>query len=52
MAPEIWPAMLALARDYAERLRSDGRFSGNFRPCLDALDSHLDEAAQRIERLG
>ena len=52
VAQEVWPTMLALARDYVSRLRGDGRFSGHFRPCLDALDSHLDDSARRIERLG
>lgn len=52
VAHEVWPAMLVLARDYLERLRGDGRFSGNFRPCLEALAAHLDNAARRIDRLG
>jgi len=52
VAHEVWPAMLVLARDYSVRLRGDPRFSGNFRPCLDALEAHLDVAAQRIARLG
>ncbi|WP_170067340.1 hypothetical protein [Malikia spinosa] len=48
----VWPAMLALARDYLDKLRADERFSGNFAPCLQALAAHLDEAARRIDRLG
>ena len=52
VAHEVWPAMLALARDYLGRLRADGRFSDNFAPCLQALAVHLDEAARRIDRLG
>jgi hypothetical protein len=52
VAHQVWPAMLALARDYLGRLRADGRFSANFMPCLQALAAHLDEAASRIERLG
>ena len=52
VAHEVWPAMLALARDYLDKLRADERFSGNFAPCLQALAAHLDEAARRIDRLG
>lgn len=52
VAHEVWPAMLALARDYLGRLRAEGRFSGEFAPCLQALAAHLDEAQRRIERLG
>ena len=52
VAHEVWPAMLALARDYLDRLRADGRFSANFAPCLQALAAHLDEAGRRIDRLG
>ena len=48
----VWPAMLALARDYLDKLRADGRFSSNFAPCMQALGSHLDEAGKRIDRLG
>jgi HipA-like C-terminal domain len=52
VAHEVWPPMLALARDYLGRLRAEGRFSGEFAPCLQALAGHLDEAQRRIERLG
>lgn len=34
VAHGVWPAMLALARDYLGRLRAEGRFSGDFVPCL------------------
>ena len=44
VAHEVWPAMLALARDYLGRLRADERFSGDFAPCLQALATPLDEA--------
>lgn len=52
VAHEVWPAMLALARDYLGKLRADERFSSEFVPCLQALAAHLDEAGRRIERLG
>jgi hypothetical protein len=47
-----WRSALALAGQYLTRLGKDARFSDAFRPCIDALRAHQQDAAQRIARLG
>ena len=48
VAPAVWPQMLVLARLYLRRLQAEQRFSADFAPCVQALESHLHEAARRI----
>lgn len=49
---DTWRAAHALAGQYVTRLRQDTRFSAAFQPCIAALRQHLDDAAQKIDRLG
>jgi hypothetical protein len=49
---DTWRAALLLAERYWTRLRNDTRFTAAFQPCIAALRGHLDEAAQKISRLG
>lgn len=49
---ETWRAAGVLAGEYLTRLSDDTRFSDAFQPCIDALRGHLDEALQKIGRLG
>lgn len=47
-----WRAARALAQTYLIRLSDDTRFSAAFQPCIDALRGHLEDASQKIGRLG
>jgi len=47
-----WRTAHVLAGQYLARLSNDTRFSDAFRPCVDALRTHLDDVSQRIGRLG
>lgn len=49
---ETWRAAQVLAGQYLDRLSNEMRFSGAFQPCMSALRAHLEEASQRIGRLG
>ena len=49
---DTWRAAQALALAYRSHLSADARFSKAFQPCIKALCSHMQEAAQRIARLG
>jgi len=42
-----WRRALERAQDFVSRLHQDARFSANFAPCIQALDAHLDDAAQK-----
>ena len=46
-----WRAAHALAQAYLARLRNEPRFSAAFQPCMEALHTHLADAAQKIGRL-
>jgi hypothetical protein len=46
-----WRAARELAQTYLARLQSDTRFSAAFQPCMEALQAHLTDAAQKIGRL-
>ena len=47
-----WRAARGLAQTYLTRLRDDTRFSADFQPCIEALRGHLEDASQKIDRLG
>lgn len=47
-----WRAAHALAAQYLARLGSETRLSDAFQPCIAALRAHVEEAGQRIARLG
>ncbi|MBK9347857.1 MAG: type II toxin-antitoxin system HipA family toxin YjjJ [Burkholderiales bacterium] len=47
-----WRAARALAQTYLARVGGDARFSAAFRPCIEALREHLEDASQKIDRLG
>ena len=47
-----WHRALELAQNFMSRLRSDARFSANFEPCIRALNAHLEDASQKIARIG
>ena len=47
-----WRRALELAQQYVSRLRNDARFSANFGPCIRALGANLDDASQKIARIG
>jgi hypothetical protein len=46
-----WHKALALAQNYVHRLRHSDGFSADFSPCITQLQSHVDLASQRIQRL-
>jgi hypothetical protein len=48
----IWQEARKLAEEYQTRLSNDARFSAAFQPCINALGRHVDEASQRIGRMG
>ena len=47
-----WRAARGLAQTYLTRLRGDTRYSADFQPCIEALHGHLEDASQKIDRLG
>jgi hypothetical protein len=47
-----WRAARGLAQTYQTRLRDDTRFGAAFQPCIEALRGHLEDASQKIDRLG
>lgn len=48
---EIWHHAEALARKFLGRVMGESGFSHRFEPCMDALESHIDTASAKIERL-
>lgn len=50
--PETWRQALALANEFIGRLNGDARFSDDWRPCVDALVQHIEDARVKIGRLG
>ncbi len=49
---DIWREALVLAKSFLAKVTSCERFSDNFASCIDALRGHIDEAEQRIARIG
>jgi hypothetical protein len=49
---DTWRAAQVLSAEYLTRLSDETRFSDSFRPCINAIRAHLDDAAPRIGRLG
>lgn len=47
---EVWQVAWQMAEDFLRRLRADGRFSSAFTVCINALGTHLDDAARMLER--
>ena len=47
-----WHLAHALACEYLLRLRLEPRLQTTFAPCIHALQMHLDEASERMRRLG
>jgi HipA-like C-terminal domain len=47
-----WRAARGLAQNYQTRLRGDTRFSSDFQTCIEGLRRHLEDASQKIDRLG
>ncbi|MBK9325340.1 MAG: type II toxin-antitoxin system HipA family toxin YjjJ [Hydrogenophilales bacterium] len=50
--PVGWRRALDLAEAYLARMRADGRFTEGWMPCVAALGRHVEDARQRIGRLG
>lgn len=50
--PETWRQALALANEFVRIVRGDNRFSDGWLLCVEALSRHLEDAGQRISRLG
>lgn len=50
--PVTWRQALDLAEAYLARMRADGRFTEGWMPCMAALGRHVEDARQRIGRLG
>ena len=40
-----------MAQDYVMRLRTSSLLSRDFAPCVDKLQTHIDQAAERLKRL-
>lgn len=49
---DAWRQALALAEEFIGRISADGRFSGGWQPCADALVRHVAAARVKIGRLG
>lgn len=47
-----WRAASGLAQSYLARVGHDTQFSAAFQPCIAALHRHLEDASQKIDRLG
>lgn len=52
VTPATWRQALALAETYLARMREDGRFTEGWMLCMAALVRHIEDASQRIGRLG
>ena len=49
---DTWRAAQLLAMQYLHRLSDDTRFSDSFQECISALRTYMEDAAQRLARLG
>lgn len=47
---EVWRSAWQMARDFLDRVRADERFSPAFTVCIEALETHLDEAKSMLGR--
>lgn len=52
VANATWHRAGELARAYLARIMSETGFSHRFRPCMTALEGHIETASARIRRLG
>jgi hypothetical protein len=52
ITPATWQHALGLAETYLKRMREDGRFTEGWVPCMHAFGQHIEDARQRIGRLG
>jgi hypothetical protein len=52
VAPDVWRKALEMARNYLHRLQAEPRFSKAFSVCLADLSRHVDDAEEKIGRLG
>lgn len=52
ITPATWRQALDLAEAYLSRMREAGRFTAGWVPCMGALGRHVEDARQRIGRLG
>ncbi|MCF8178269.1 MAG: type II toxin-antitoxin system HipA family toxin YjjJ [Sulfuritalea sp.] len=52
VANETWRRAEALARAFLVRVMAGKGFSQRFRPCIAALENHIETASARIRRLG
>jgi hypothetical protein len=50
--PSTWRQALDLAEAYLTQLRADERFTEGWSPCAAALERHIEDASQKIGRLG
>ena len=50
--PETWRQALSLADEVIGNINGDYIFSDDWKPCSDALMQHIDDARQKIGRLG
>ena len=50
--PAAWRQALELAEAYLAKARADDRFTEGWMPCMAALGRHVEDARQRIGRLG
>ena len=46
-----WRGALVMAREFERRVTTEGRFSDNFKPCLEAIQRHVEHASTQIDLL-
>jgi hypothetical protein len=49
--PSTWARALSLAQNYVVRLRDSCLLSREFAPCIAKLQTHIEQAAERLKRL-
>jgi hypothetical protein len=47
----IWRKALSVAETFYARVKAHGEFSERFTPCIEALDTHLNNAKKMLARL-
>ncbi|GHU38630.1 transcriptional regulator [Betaproteobacteria bacterium] len=52
VANETWRRAAALAQSFLAKVQTESGFSSRFRPCITALEHHVETACAKIERLG
>jgi hypothetical protein len=50
--PGTWRQALDLAESYLAKMREDDRFTAGWVPCVIAMGQHVEDARQRMGRLG